>query len=425
MRIIIHRGIDQIGGCITEISTEKSKLLIDLGHNLPQGDEPVEDKMDNPETIAALCESCDAIFYTHYHGDHVDLFSHVPDSVPQYIGPLAKQVMKIKLSHIHGQKEQREADIARVERFRTYETEKREQVGEDIWVTPYFVNHSAADAYMLLIEADGKRVLHTGDFRGHGYTSKGLMPMLQKHIAPKGVDVLICEGTMLDRKDKNILHENELQIKAAELMRRYKNVFVLCSSTDMDRLATFHAANKRMRNRPFVCDDYQKDLLELFTETAGKESNLYKFNHKIYNVDCKINEKLQKWMLKEGFTMLVRKRDKYRRWVESLLPQLNPDETVLIYSMFRGYILPTHPAFNPTTKAFVDLFPNFEYLHTSGHATTDTLAEVCRTINPRTAIIPIHREKDSDFASLDIGEKLRERVTTVSQTIDGIEIVVK
>ena len=428
MKITIHRGIDQIGGCITEISTEKSKLLIDLGHNLPQGDEPVEDKMDNPETIAALCEGCDAIFYTHYHGDHVDLFNHVPDFVPQHIGPLAKQVMRIKLeqlSHIPGQKEQREADIARLERFRTFATAKRVQVGEGICVTPYFVSHSAADAYMFLIEADGKRVLHTGDFRGHGYTSKGLLPTLRKHIAPKGVDVLICEGTMLDREDKNILHENELKIKATELMKRYKNVFVLCSSTDMDRLATFHAADKQMRNRSFVCDDYQKKLLNLFTETAGKESSLYKFNYKVYGVDRKINEKLQIWMLKDGFTMLVRTSDKYRRWAQSLLPRLNPDETVLVYSMFRGYILPTHPAFNPTTKAFVDLFPKFEYLHTSGHATTDTLAEVCRTVSPRTAIIPIHRKKDSDFTALDIGDELRERVTTASHTFDGIEIVVK
>ena len=427
MQITIHRGIDQIGGCITEISTEKSKLLIDLGHNLPQGDEPVEDKMDNPETIAALCESCDAIFYTHYHGDHVDLFSHVPDSVPQYIGPLAKQVMRIKLerlSHIPGQKERREADVARLERFRTYETARRIQVGKDIWVTPYFVSHSAADAYMFLVEADGKRVLHTGDFRGHGYMGKGLIPALKEYIVPKSVDVLICEETMLDREDKNILHENELQRKAAELMRRYKNVFVLCSSTDMDRLATFHAANKQMRYRPLVCDCYQKELLELFTKTAGQKSSLYSFNHKVIGTK-EDNPKLLDWMLKEGFTMLVRTSDKYRRWAESLLPQLNPDETVLVYSMFRGYILPAHPAFNPTTKEFVDLFPNFEYLHTSGHATTDTLAEVCRTVHPRTAIIPIHREKGSDFASLDFGDELHSRVITTSQTNDGIEIVVK
>ena len=35
MNIIVHRGLDQIGGCITEISTETSRVFIDFGHNLP------------------------------------------------------------------------------------------------------------------------------------------------------------------------------------------------------------------------------------------------------------------------------------------------------------------------------------------------------------------------------------------------------
>lgn len=30
MNLIIHRGADQIGGCITEISTENCKILIDF-----------------------------------------------------------------------------------------------------------------------------------------------------------------------------------------------------------------------------------------------------------------------------------------------------------------------------------------------------------------------------------------------------------
>lgn len=38
MKITIHRGIDQIGGCITEIATEKARILIDLGQNLPEYD---------------------------------------------------------------------------------------------------------------------------------------------------------------------------------------------------------------------------------------------------------------------------------------------------------------------------------------------------------------------------------------------------
>lgn len=43
MKITMHRGIDQIGGCITEIATEKSRILIDLGQNLPDGEDVVDD----------------------------------------------------------------------------------------------------------------------------------------------------------------------------------------------------------------------------------------------------------------------------------------------------------------------------------------------------------------------------------------------
>lgn len=39
----------------------------------------------------------------------------------------------------------------------------------DIRVTPIPVGHSAYDAFMFLIEAEGKRILHTGDFRLHGF----------------------------------------------------------------------------------------------------------------------------------------------------------------------------------------------------------------------------------------------------------------
>ena len=71
MIITIHRGINQIGGCITEIaSASGTKILIDLGHNLPDGDDPSEDKYDNSANLSALLDGVKAVFYTHPHGDH-------------------------------------------------------------------------------------------------------------------------------------------------------------------------------------------------------------------------------------------------------------------------------------------------------------------------------------------------------------------
>ena len=48
MEFKIHRGLEQIGGCITEISTATSRVFIDLGQNLPgNGEEqtPEQDKL--------------------------------------------------------------------------------------------------------------------------------------------------------------------------------------------------------------------------------------------------------------------------------------------------------------------------------------------------------------------------------------------
>lgn len=38
---------------------------------------------------------------------------------------------------------------------------------KEVKITPYIVDHSAYGAFMFLIEADGKRVLYTGDYRNH------------------------------------------------------------------------------------------------------------------------------------------------------------------------------------------------------------------------------------------------------------------
>lgn len=46
MNIKVHRGLDQIGGCITEISTETSRVFIDFGQNLPGNGEPTTPEED-------------------------------------------------------------------------------------------------------------------------------------------------------------------------------------------------------------------------------------------------------------------------------------------------------------------------------------------------------------------------------------------
>lgn len=421
MKITIHRGIDQIGGCITEIATEKARILIDLGQNLPNSEGVSDDHLASQEVIGKMTQGIDAIFYTHYHGDHLGLFHYVPDNIPQYIGKVAKRVALCKhrqLLSIRGREELSKEEIGKLEKMGEISPEKAIVV-KDIKVIPFFVSHSAYDAYMFLVEANGKKIVHTGDFRGHGYLSKGLLPTIEKLILPRGkVDFLITEGTMLSRLGERVMSENELQKEAAKIMTRYKNVFVMCSSTDMERLASFYAANKYLKYRLLVCDRFQKKVFEIFTESAGNHTSLFRFD-KAY-VFNPANTKLMDWMEDKGFCMFVRATDKFENYYQKLVFRLTSDETVLIYSMWKEYINEKGKHAIQRYIDFVSMFPHIETLHTSGHASAESLAEVCNLVNPSLGVIPIHSEDSAGYSNLPVEEHLQHRVITASCSIDTV-----
>ncbi|MDP2813205.1 MAG: MBL fold metallo-hydrolase [Erysipelotrichaceae bacterium] len=69
MEVKIHRGQNQIGGNIVEISTSSTRILLDIGLDLD------ESKNKELPKIDGLFESkgFDAILISHYHGDHVGI----------------------------------------------------------------------------------------------------------------------------------------------------------------------------------------------------------------------------------------------------------------------------------------------------------------------------------------------------------------
>ena len=144
MNIIIHRGANQIGGCITEITTDGAKIFIDFGSNLPGS----KKKELNPEQIADMTSGADAIFYTHYHGDHVGLHHLIPESVRQYMGAGAIDVMRCKYKALSAHQDM-SAELSATERMIPFKETDRISINDELYVTPYFVSHSAFDAYMM------------------------------------------------------------------------------------------------------------------------------------------------------------------------------------------------------------------------------------------------------------------------------------
>ena len=417
MNIKVHRGLEQIGGCITEISTATSRVFIDMGQNLPGNAEvttPAQDQKMVESLFANNPKEHEAVFYTHGHEDHVGLFEYVPLHVPQYMGTGTKELLLIKYGIL---KEAAELNIEQVQkngctnevldeaiaknihedykisRLSEMKTWSRPSSGKspdsifigDIKITPFFNCHSIYDSHMFLIEADGNRIWHTGDYRAHGYLGKGLFPTLQKYAM--NIDTLITEGTMLNRNDECI-HEYEVAEKTASVMKSYKYVFVLASATDIERLASIKNASEKAKKRMYVCSKFLISTMRFFTEHESELSHgLFSFSPRMYG------RKYWGRMKKRGFVFVAGTSQKSK--VANLLKELPIDETILIYSSWEGYYtIPEQVEANPDYKNFRELFNNVVDIHTSGHADKSTIQKVIEIVKPK-EVICIHKEPDA------------------------------
>ena len=385
----------------------------------------------------------EAVVYTHAHEDHVGLFNYVPNNVPQYIGEGGKEILiakydLIKKGHeleynvvsavsIHNDSESQKAlyervtettqedkeKIRKLHAFRTWKRTKPHakpqsfEVG-DIRITPFFNCHSIYDSYMLLIEADGERIWHTGDYREHGYMGKGLIPMLRRYATD--IDILITEGTMLSRDDECI-HECEVSRKMVGVMDAFKYVVVLASATDIERLSSIKEAAKKARKELYICSGYMKRTMQIFTRREAEASKgLFAFHPKFVGYEDLKKPTMQKkgFVLVTGVTHLA--------FVEELCKDLDPSEVLLIYSSWDGYYKdPEQVAVNPRYKLFRDAFQNVVDIHTSGHADRKTIKLVIETVNPKDAIIGIHKDTDQTLESLKLGDELTDKIVK-SQT---------
>ena len=277
MKLTIHRGTNQIGGCVTEIESGGYKIFIDFGEQL-SGTEKKELAPIDGLTCGDVSKS--ALFITHYHGDHIGRICDTVDDLPIFVGKTALEIFKCletRLSYIPNpsESEKHKRITERIKTINTFEKLQEIKIGE-ISITPLFVDHSAFDAYMFIVEADNMRILHTGDFRGHGFKSKGLIPALERYA--QNIDYIISEGSNIQRPNATMQTERELQKDFESQFRKTKYNFVLVSSTNIDRIFALYHASKKAK-RCFVCDVYQTNILKIVSESHKQYTSFYDIDY--------------------------------------------------------------------------------------------------------------------------------------------------
>ena len=378
MVVNIIRGQNQIGGNIIEISTDKTRILLDVGLELEGDDISITDTTDlfNPNDY-------DAVFISHYHGDHIGLAYYIDDKIPLYMGEASYRIVKAADDY-KGIK-----SISPIGFLKN----KESIVVNDITVTPFLCDHSAFDSYMLLCEADGEKVLYTGDFRSNGRKSFDKLI----HSLPDKVDKLICEGTTLSRDDKDAITESELENAATDA---FKNVdapiFVLQSSTNIDRIVTMYRSAKKS-GRIFLEELYMAEVATAAGNSIPNPnfSDVYAFitNPSRHDTLKKYRRMGKTQIAKSKFVMCV--RSSMLQYLIGLNENISFDGGLLVYSMWNGY--KNQPEMMEFIKACEGMGLKTINLHTSGHADHKAIQTLIERVNP-TEIIPIHTENAEWFA---------------------------
>ena len=253
MRACIRRGSKQIGGSCIEVEQDGKRLLVDLGL-------PLDAPGNTPEVVpeGLVLDGSDpgllGILISHPHLDHYGLLAHVDGAIPVGLGPAARRILAAAAPFLPGTWPLPAAGWS-------YESGRTIGIGP-FSVTPYLVDHSAYDAYALLIEAGGDRLFYSGDFRGHGRKAA----LFERLIAspPADIDALLVEGSSLTRLplDARFPSEAELEAQLADELARTEGLaLVHTSAQNIDRIVSIFRASRRCGRR-VVLDLYAAAILQ-------------------------------------------------------------------------------------------------------------------------------------------------------------------
>jgi ribonuclease J len=396
MRVRIHRGTAEIGGNCIEVEAQGQSILLDLGMPLSGDWTPGEALPPVPGLLDGTNPALLGIVISHPHADHYGLVGHVHPSIPIHIGLEAEKLLRASASF--------SPFGLQLSNAVHYTPGVPFTVGL-FTVTPFLVDHSAFDAYSLLIEANGLSLFYSGDLRGHGWKARSFRDLVEH--GPTNVDVMLLEGTTLGRTgNPKAETESELVEQIADAMAKTQGIVLAAfAGQNIDRLVTFYKAARKAK-RTFVADLYLAHLLRVLGRkslpdpTSGSMRVFLPRSIKLRIVRTKSFDLVEPFRHRRIYPAELAARS--GRLVMSFRSSMAREmETIgclsggrMIYSMWPGYIERSDPDLRAWT---IRNGMDFEIIHTSGHADADDLQRLVRRIKPR-HLIPIHTLSPSRFS---------------------------
>jgi ribonuclease J len=417
LRHKIWRGANEIGGmCIEVADDEGARILLDLGMPLvapgggdfPRGtrERRTEELIDEGTLVNVpdlfphdpTAPTVAAIILTHSHLDHYGLAHHAHPAIPVYGSE--GTISMLEVGRVFFPDATLPADLRRLS------DDAPLRLG-GLVVTAIPVDHSAPDARALLVEADGKRLLYTGDLRAHGHTGFRFEKLLADERL-RGLDWLLVEGTTLGSSGEThgLRAESEVETELVELARAKGDrlIAVVASGQNVDRLVSCYRAARRS-GRLLIIDPYQAYVL---IKLAPLSKSIPQFTWNEIRVSFAPHQVER--LKQAGLMGLAREMGRQSRVssdqlalrpgdylmcargshsVTKLFSKVGPDHVTLVWSMWRGY----WERDDCSTRAWAEhLHVKAHFIHSGGHAWPEDLRRLTDAIEAK-EVVWVHTDR--------------------------------
>jgi ribonuclease J len=408
MRACIHRGAREIGGSLVEFECDGNRLVLDAGLPLDLESVPQRDLLpDVPGLWAEGDGSLRALVISHGHPDHHGLADLVHASVPIYLGEAAASILAEAAFFVPGL---RRFPVAGYLGHR-----KTLQLGP-FAVTSWLVDHSGFDAYSVVVEGGGRRLLYTGDVRAHGRKRQSLAA-LARDVRP--IDVLLMEGTRVQAgaDERSTITEADVEAACAAVFTQAPGMaLVFYSPQNVDRLVSLYRAAKRS-DRVFVMDLYAASIATATGRTTIPQASWEDVrvylpqSQRLRVIEQEAFERVDAVRASRIYADELRERkdEIVMTCRASMLGELERancfDDAVAVWSMWSGYL--DRPPARQLQDRLSSLGIAMETVHASGHATKDDLRALVSALKPE-RLVPIHTAAPERFADLFSNMEVRE-----------------